>query len=155
MCIENLKKNLRYLRKKHGFTQPFIAELLHKKSYTTIQKWEEGNNEPSFKDVHTLSQLYGVNIDDFVKVDLEARDAGVLSPDDASSANAYLFDHEKDLISDFRKLNNEGQEKGSVYIHDLSEMPKYQKEAEDAAPDEKEAATSPILKSTGTGGGPA
>lgn len=141
MCIENLKKNLRYLRKKHGFTQPFIAELLHKKSYTTIQKWEEGNNEPSFKDVHTLSQLYGVNIDDFVKVDLEARDAGFLD-NDASAANTFLFDHEKDLISDFRKLNNEGQEKGSVYIHDLSEMPKYQKEAEDAAPDEKEAATS-------------
>ena len=141
MCIENLKKNLRYLRKKHGFSQPFIAELLHKKSYTTIQKWEEGNNEPSFKDVFVLAKMYGVNIDDFVKVDLQARDAGLLD-EDASAANAYLFDQEKDLISDFRKLNEEGQEKGSGYIHDLSEMPKYQAKAEDAAPDEKDAATS-------------
>lgn len=148
MCIENLKKNLRYLRKKHGFSQPFIAELLHKKSYTTIQKWEEGNNEPSFKDVFVLAKMYGVNIDDFVKIDLQARDAGLL-PDDASAANAYLYDHEKNLISDFRKLNGEGQEKGSGYIHDLTEMPKYTR------PETKKAATSPILKSTGTGGGPA
>ena len=154
MCIQNFRKNLRYLRRKHGYGQPFIAKLCGKKDYTTVQRWEEGKTEPSLGNVYLMAELYGVNIDDFVKVDLEARDAGFLD-NDASAANTFLFDHEKDLISDFRKLNNEGQEKGSVYIHDLSEMPKYQKEAEDAAPDEKEAATSPILKSTGTGGGPA
>ena len=81
----------------------------------------------------TISARLGFN--------LQARDAGLLD-EDASAANAYLFDQEKDLISDFRKLNEEGQEKGSGYIHDLSEKPKYEAKAEDAAPDEKEAATS-------------
>lgn len=106
MCIENLKKNLRYLRRKHGFGQPYIAEYCGKKSYTTIQKWEEGKAEPSFKDVYVLAELYGVNIDDFVKVDLELRDAQPVP----IIRESLLPEEEKDLIKKYRCLNDKGKE---------------------------------------------
>ena len=68
------RKNLRYLRKKHGYNQTFISEILHKKSYTTVQKWEGGKAEPPFGDVLLLCKLYGVTVDDIVKIDFEKRD---------------------------------------------------------------------------------
>lgn len=64
-------KNLRYLRLKRGYSQEFIANFLEKKSFTTIQKWESGAADPPFGMVQKLSDLFDVNIDDFVKVDLE------------------------------------------------------------------------------------
>lgn len=106
MCVENLKKNLRYLRKKHGFGQPFIAEKLNKKSYTTIQKWESGDAEPSLKEVYILAEMYGVNIDDFVKIDIEAREQ-LPQP---IKCEKYLSDTEKLVIKKYRDLNEAGKE---------------------------------------------
>ena len=123
MCVENLKKNLRYLRRKHGFSQPFIAAKCNKKSYTTIQKWESGDAEPSLKDVVLLSEMYGINIDDFVKADLENQE-GLLNFKQSQSKYSHSSS-EQSLITDYRKLNSIGQEKGSEYVHDLTENPKY------------------------------
>ena len=69
--IQILRKNLRYLRKKHGYTQDFIADICQKKSYTTIQKWETYGAEPSIGTIMLLCDLYGVDINDMVYVDLE------------------------------------------------------------------------------------
>jgi len=68
--ITTLRKNLRYLRKKHGYSQEFIAEICGKKSYTTIQKWETSGAEPSVGIVMLLCNLYGVSINDMVYTDL-------------------------------------------------------------------------------------
>ena len=107
MGIENFKKNLRYLRRKHGFSQPFIAEYCEKKNYTTIQRWETGETEPSLKDVYKLAELYDVDLDDFVKQDLELLDATV----SLVTKEKLLPDEEKMLIKDYRKLNNQGKER--------------------------------------------
>ena len=72
--LDIFRKNLRYLRKKHDYNQTFIATILQKKSYTTVQKWECGKAEPPFGDVLILCQLYGVSVDDMIKVDMEKRD---------------------------------------------------------------------------------
>ena len=40
-----LAKNIRYLRKKMGYSQDDVAEKLGYKLYTTIQKWEMGTSE--------------------------------------------------------------------------------------------------------------
>lgn len=37
------KENLRYLRKKYHITQNDLAEKFGYKSFTTIQKWEDGH----------------------------------------------------------------------------------------------------------------
>lgn len=119
MGLENFRKNLRYLRKKHGFSQPFIAEICNKKSYTTIQKWETGDAEPSLKEVAMLAEMYNVNIDDFVKIDLEQAGFNALPP------SPSITDEDASLLADFHKLNSFGQEKAADYINDLTENPKY------------------------------
>ena len=68
--LEVLQKNLRYLRKEHGYSQEFIGKICGGKHYTTIQKWESGDTEPSLSTVLLLCELYNVNIDDIVNVDL-------------------------------------------------------------------------------------
>lgn len=70
-----LGKNIRYLRKKSSFSQDEIAEKLGYKSYTTIQKWETGDSEPPLKKTKILAEIFDVDIDDFVNVDLELRDS--------------------------------------------------------------------------------
>ena len=64
-------KNLRYLRLKNNLSQDYIANFLGKKSYTTIQKWESGVNEPALSDSWKLANLFGVSIDNLFSLDLE------------------------------------------------------------------------------------
>lgn len=67
-------KNLRYLRKKAGHTQEFLADYLGYKNYTTIQKWESGSSEPPLNVVSKLAELYNVSMDELAHVDLELSD---------------------------------------------------------------------------------
>lgn len=129
MGIENFKKNLRYLRRKHGYGQPFIAQLCGKKDYTTVQRWEEGKTEPSLKNVYTLAELYGINIDDFITVDLEQRDAGPVP----IVKESLLPENEKELIHKFRKLNDKGTEYISKQFAFALSQDEYKSETEEAA----------------------
>lgn len=74
-----LSKNIRYLRKKNGWSQDYIAEKLGYKSYTTIQKWEMGTSEPPLKKVKELANLFRVDIDDLTNSDLESPRPSVIS----------------------------------------------------------------------------
>lgn len=68
----SLSKNIRYLRKKQGWGQDILAEKLGYKSYTTVQKWESGVSEPPLKILHSLSELFHVDINDLANKDIEA-----------------------------------------------------------------------------------
>ena len=59
-----LAKNIRYLRKKMGYSQDDVAEKLGYKSYTTIQKWEMGTSEPPLNKLKELAVLFNVNMND-------------------------------------------------------------------------------------------
>lgn len=111
-----LAKNIRYLRKKKNWSQDDLAAKLGKKSYTTIQKWESGVADPTFKTLVDLAQVFGVDIDALANTDLELGGSeNVLSVSEAS------------LVSDFRSLNLEGQEKVLEYVSDLIDSGKYKK----------------------------
>ena len=66
-----LAQNIRYLRRKQGWSQDILAEKLGYKSYTTIQKWESGVSEPPLKVVHKLAKIFNVDIDLLTKGNLE------------------------------------------------------------------------------------
>lgn len=66
-----LAKNIRYLRRKNGWSLADLADRLGYKSFTTIHKWESGVNEPPLKTAHKLARIFNVDIDALVKVDLE------------------------------------------------------------------------------------
>ncbi len=69
MNEENLKKNiakkLAFYRKNAGLTQ---SELAEKISYSdkSISKWERGEGLPDVAVLVTLSELFGVSLDDFI-----------------------------------------------------------------------------------------
>lgn len=86
-----LGNNIRYLRKKQGWSQDYLAEKLGYKSYTTIQKWESGVSEPPLKKVHEISNIFHVDIDELTSKDLEtpegSKSTGLLLPDGAYPYN--------------------------------------------------------------------
>lgn len=68
--MSNFGKNIRYLRKLNNMSQDKLAEKLGYKSFTTIQKWESGNSEPSLKKLNQLSEIFNVDIDELATSDL-------------------------------------------------------------------------------------
>lgn len=66
-----LAKNIRYLRKAHNLSQDDIARKLDYKSFTTIQKWEEGASEPPLETLRELSRIFGVSMDSLLNYDYE------------------------------------------------------------------------------------
>lgn len=65
-----LANNIRYLRKQRGWSQEYIAEKLGYKSFTTIQKWEQGLSEPPLKKAKQLADLFNVDMDDLANVNM-------------------------------------------------------------------------------------
>jgi len=60
-----LAANLSRLRKKHGYTQSGLGELL---SYSdkSISKWERGEGVPDVAVLVKLSEMYGVSVDELL-----------------------------------------------------------------------------------------
>lgn len=98
-------KNLRYLRKKAGYSQEFIADKFGYKSYTTVQKWETGVSEPSLSNLKILSDLFGIDMNRFVNRDLEANPEGLVPQPVAPHTLP-----EQTLISKYRQLDPPGKQ---------------------------------------------
>jgi len=67
----NFSKNLRYLRKKYQHSQDDLAKQLGYKSFTTIQKWEDGSSKPSYSIIMQIANMYNVQVDDIMNKNIE------------------------------------------------------------------------------------
>ncbi|MEV2558532.1 XRE family transcriptional regulator [Paenibacillus larvae] len=54
---------IKLLREQRGLTQQQLANILGLKTYTTITKWESGDNFPKGKDIKRLSEFFKVSSD--------------------------------------------------------------------------------------------
>ncbi len=79
-------QNLKYLRKKRGLSQDYIADKLGYKSFTTVQKWESGVSEPPIEKLTVLSEMFGISMDQLLRVDLTAGPSNNLNIDSSSTA---------------------------------------------------------------------
>ncbi len=66
------KENLRYLRKLNKMSQNDLAKKLGYKSFTTIQKWEDGTSFPKVENLNALSGIFNVELDHLMNVDMRA-----------------------------------------------------------------------------------
>ena len=82
------EKNLKYLRKKRKWTQADLAKRLGFKAQTTINKWESGENHPTFRTMPKIADLFGVSIEELMHTDLEQRDHDMLADIDNISVPA-------------------------------------------------------------------
>jgi len=93
MCLAN---NIRYLRRKHNYSQDYIAEKLGYKSYTTIQKWEMGVSEPSIAKLRELADLFDVDINDMTTKNIEKAELEPNKSDD----HYYLNDETRQIAQE-------------------------------------------------------
>ena len=75
--MENMffKENVRFLRKLKGISQNEFADILGYKSFTTVQKWEDGTSYPSLPVVSQIADFFHVSLEMLVYSDL----SGILS----------------------------------------------------------------------------
>ena len=66
----NFKTNLRYLRRKNKCSQNQLADDLGYKSFTTIQKWEDGSAVPPYTVINRLADYFNVTVDEIMHADL-------------------------------------------------------------------------------------
>ena len=64
-------KNIRYLRKVHNMSQNELADKLGYKSFTTIQKWESKDSEPTLSTLSKLGAIFNIKLSDLCEIDLE------------------------------------------------------------------------------------
>lgn len=62
---ERVGKNLTAFRKRAGFTQLEIADIINY-SDKSVSKWERGEGVPDFYILTRLAELYGVTVNDFL-----------------------------------------------------------------------------------------
>jgi len=67
----NFSKNLRFLRKQSKHSQQELANHLGYRSFTTIQKWEDGSSQPPYNVIQQIAKLYQVNVEEIMSNDLE------------------------------------------------------------------------------------
>jgi transcriptional regulator with XRE-family HTH domain len=73
MNVNNISKNLKYLRKKNGLTQASIRSRLGF-TRSTWSNYETGVTNPSIDDLINFSRFFGVTLDELILRDLEAND---------------------------------------------------------------------------------
>lgn len=113
--------NIRDLRKKAGYTQQQLAEILKKKyglntERSMISKWEIGFHYPQAHTLKCLADLFGVSMD-------------YINDDDSGNATEVkLFINEKEttpldseIVSAFQNLTAAQQEQVLSFIKFLSE----------------------------------
>ncbi|PWA08622.1 XRE family transcriptional regulator [Pueribacillus theae] len=60
---------IKALRESRGLTQQQLAEIVGAKTYTTITKWESGENFPKGRDIRKLSEYFKVSSDYILGLD--------------------------------------------------------------------------------------
>ena len=71
-------KNLKYLRQKHGLEQIDLAHQLGRKSASSISEWESGRYTPKLKVLSEIAQIFKVNIDDMMNIDLSVELSNII-----------------------------------------------------------------------------
>ncbi len=137
----NFAKNMRYLRKENHLSQNEIAEKLGYKSFTTIQKWEDGTATPSYKVISKIADIFNVDVEDMMNTDLSLQPAGEIPvlgivrggaplladqqylgyehvyPDDARHRDCFYLEVVGDSMKDARILPGD-----LLYVHQQSTL---------------------------------
>ena len=71
------KDNLRFLRRTINMSQDELAEKLGYKSFTTVQKWEDGSAFPRVKTLNKMADIFNVDVDHLLNLNLRNNNVAV------------------------------------------------------------------------------
>lgn len=66
------KDNLRYLRRANKMSQDLLAEKLGYKSFTTVQKWEDGTAFPRVSTLKKIADIFNIDVDHLLNLNIRA-----------------------------------------------------------------------------------
>jgi len=94
------EKNMRYLRKQFGLSQQDLADAFGYRSFTTIQKWEDGTSIPAYDILQRLADRYLVSVDELMHKDLTKQKIkvpilGIVRGGEPISAEENILDYEE------------------------------------------------------------
>lgn len=99
---------IKEFRKKKHCTQAELAEKVGA-AHNTEASWEKGDREPTMQQLYMIARWAGRSVSDFF-------------PPPVGESERVM---EKELLSDFRGLNNKGQALIVAAAKGLSQMPEY------------------------------
>ena len=71
------KDNLRYLRRSNHMSQDELAEMLGYKSFTSVQKWEDGTAFPRVSTLKKISDIFNVDVDHLLNLNIRTSQVAV------------------------------------------------------------------------------
>ena len=86
------KDKVKYYRKLRGISQEQLAEKLGYKSFTTIQKWEDGTSTPPIGTVSKIANFLGVSLEELTS-DTEPDDEPTYYLDDAKDLAEFMLEN--------------------------------------------------------------
>ena len=66
------KDNLRYLRKTSKMSQDELAEKLGYKSFTTVQKWEDGSAFPRVSTLNKMAEIFDIDVNHLLNLNIRS-----------------------------------------------------------------------------------
>ncbi len=104
----SLAKRLRELRKLNNYTQDYVAEVLQT-SRQTYSHYETGIRKPSTESLYKLSGLYGISVEDLLKLSIEL--------DENTYYDAPAPSQESEELSAFLEFFNDPKNQKKFYHH--------------------------------------
>lgn len=71
------KENLRFLRYANNMSQDELADKLGYKSFTTVQKWEDGSAFPRVKTLNKIADIFNVDVNHLLNLNIRANQTPV------------------------------------------------------------------------------
>ncbi len=105
----DVAQNLKQLRKKHGYTQQELANIL-KVAKTTVSTWERGAAKPRMDVARQLANLYGVTLGQLVG------ETNLTESKSSNTTNQEPIDLQRYAVDDSER--NEAINAGGVPISD-------------------------------------
>ena len=116
-----LGNNIRYLRKKMNMSQEDLSDKLGYKSFSSVQKWESGIADPTFKTVEKIADVFGVSMNDLTTKDLNAplsfndtKSRGVRIPVLGEVAAGIPIEAVEDII-DYEEISEDMAKRGEFF----------------------------------------
>ena len=71
------KDNLRYLRRTNKMSQNELADKLGYKSFTTVQKWEDGSAFPRVSTLKKIADIFDIDVDHLLNLNIRTNQVAV------------------------------------------------------------------------------
>lgn len=75
-----LSKNIRYLRKQRELSQEDLARAIGMKSFSTVQKWEDGSIVPPMKRIQAIAKFFNRTENEILHTNIERMDISANAP---------------------------------------------------------------------------